>query len=112
MVNVTGTDVVTNSVAVEAGKTKVFVLPGCVDTIVLVCPSTVLVTVTVKDEAGKVLVEVDGGASKRDVLTDSELVTRIVVSSGPGVFTGPTSSPGPSSALILIAENAGVSDSI
>lgn len=64
------------SVAVEAGRTSVVVLAGCVETdrIVLVCPRAVVVIVTVKEEAGKVLVVVDGGTCESDVMIDTTVV--------------------------------------
>lgn len=117
MVKVTGIDVVIKSVAVEAGKTTVVMLPGCVETdsTVLVCPKAVVVMVTVNEEAGKVLVIVDSGTSERDVLTDSIELTKVVVSPPSAVDADGSASPssaGFALASILMAENEGSFDSI
>lgn len=79
VVKVTGIDVVNKRVAVEAGKMTVVVLAGRVETdkIVLVC--ALFVMVTVNDDAGTVLVIVDGGTCERDVLTDTTVLTIVVV---------------------------------
>lgn len=104
----------TKSVVVEAGKAMVVVLPGCVETdnTVVVCPRAVLVMVNVNDEAGKVLMIVVAGTNEMEVLTETTVVTRVVVaSSGAAELVGSTSSPGFSTSSSRMAENAGLSDS-
>lgn len=108
---VTGTEVVIRMVDVDAGKTTVVVLVSRVeiDSIVVVCPSAVVVTVSVNDDAGNTLIIVDAGISERDVLTVAMVV---VISDWDSELGGSISSPDSSSVSSRTAEKAELSESI
>lgn len=111
VVTITGIDVVSKMVAVEAGKITVVVLASRVemDKTVVVCPSAVVVAVTVKDDAGMMLVIVDTGTSDSDVLVETRVV---VVKTSAAELEDPISSPASWFESNRMAEKAGSSESI